>query len=71
MVTKEFKEAVAEYIQWDPATGKFNEEKLSDLANKCRCARSTVTRWAAGHSGPGPNVREFIIKYILEQNKRS
>lgn len=67
MVTEEFKKAVAGYIEYDPSSGKYNEDKVLELARKCRCARSTVTRWAHGHSGPGPNVREAIIKYILEQ----
>ena len=65
--TKDFKTLVVEYIELDSATGKWNEEKMLDLVRHCHCARGTVTRWANGHSAPGPHVRQAIIEYIRKQ----
>ncbi len=67
MGAKDFKAVVAEYIEYDHASGAYNKDKALDLAGYFESMKSTPVRWASGVSSPHPLVKELIIKYIQKQ----
>lgn len=67
MDTEDFKEVVAEYIGYDPASGTYNKDKALDLAVYFECMKSTPISWASGASSPHPRIKEIVIKYIQKQ----
>ena len=67
MDTSNFKEVVAEYIEYDPASSTYNKDKALDLAGHFESMKSTPIRWASGASSPHPKIKEIVIKYIQKQ----
>ncbi len=67
MDTKDFKEVVAEYIEYDSVSGAYNKEKALDLAGHFACMKSWPKWWASGVVNPLPRMRQIIIKYIQKQ----
>ncbi len=64
MDTEEFKKLVAEFVGYDPVSGKCNESKVRELADEFECTRILVTYWASGLSNPREGRKRLVIKYI-------
>lgn len=62
-----FKQAVAEYIDYDHTTGKYDESKAEKIARRFSASKSTIERWAKGSTSPHPIIGEVVVKYILDE----
>lgn len=57
-----------EHGEWALLVGKAREAGLEkeDLCRELSCAWSTVTRWVAGQTAPGPFARAGIKEKLLD-----
>jgi len=67
MDSEEFKKLVAEYMGYDASSGKYNEEKMLDLARRFGAPKFTVVRWATV-AGPHRHLKPVVIEYVLDQS---
>lgn len=61
-----------EETQWALLVSKACEAGLGkeDLCEELSCSWSTITRWRAGHTAPGPFMRQAVKAKLVEMLER-
>ncbi len=67
METKDFKQVVAEYIEYDSVSRAYNKNKARVLTDYLECMKRVPFFWASGMAMPHPRIQEMVIRYINKQ----
>lgn len=68
MDTKDFKEVVAKYIDYNSSTVAWDDEKVKELCIVFDVSKATVVKWASCPVNPAEVVKEDVVEFILHRN---
>jgi len=71
MDTKDFKEAVAKYIDYDHFLGTYKFDLVRKMASALGLMPSTIVHWAAGSNNQHDGVKQAVLIYIRKQTTGS
>ena len=66
----EFAKCVAEFISYDPVTGKYDQERARILAKEFGTDMIAPVEWADGTADPQRILRVLIMGFISEYKQR-
>lgn len=71
MIDKDFKDAVAKYIDYDHFLGFYKYRLVQEMASDLGVMPREIVQWAAGSGDPHDGVKQAVLIYIRKKTTGS